>query len=913
MTARENSTVAETRHHNLCTGCGCCAGICPQHSITLQKDRYGIHLEPIIEEKTCLQCGLCISVCPGTGWDAGIRFPGTSDGKSVRHLGTVTGCFMGISLDDTIRSNAASGGIVAELLVYLLEKKYVDGVIVSRMKPGSALETETFIAKTRQEIISSQKSVYCPVPAGKILSEIIRQDGKYAFVGLPCHIAGLKKAQMMNEVLTERIIYTIGLFCSRTPTYRATENLLKNIGVRKEDLHAIEYRGRGHPGKLRVVLKDGSEKLVDHLDPRYWGYTFQYFYKPVRCWLCHDHSAMLADVSCGDSWIHKSPVLQDGRGTSIIVVRTPFMMEHLSQMEKEKRICLDTLQEKEVADSQNLYEKSDIRPRIRIMRLLKRAVPDNKPVLRGKESVLAIIPASLELINIRISDARVFPDIIQPYINVSYAFHRVLHNTVWKNLKRKTRRLWNAGKRYIGFLRVERMKPANPGKDRVKVIVMGGFGWKDIGDEAMPYCFIRNLRNKIPDLEILMLSPHPDQTMHYHHENAIQDPGFLSCGRNAKISRKIKVFLTTSLFLTGACLQRHGLCLKLWPGARRILDEMDRAALLFNNGGGNLNSIIPSELYKKCTLYWTAWILKKPVILSGQTIGPFYYRLDRWYAGFCLNHVDFISFRDKDVSQDCVRQIGVTRPFMIDAADDAMTLPKISSERALELLKSEAPEIWMNSGKQRCVVMNFKGSMSLFQAEHETMEENSVIQTVAHMSDFLIETFGVRIFYLPTDYSDGVDDRVFHRRIVQHMHCREDVFCIEKEYDAGCLKGLISLADYAIGSRYHFCVFAASEKIPFFGMATGVYQKTKLKGLADLCGTPQGFFANDISRENSELLRESLVQFFNDIDIIRSTLSSNIPVLMEKSLAGVKKAEEIIGKTITENNGGSPVSIEDRS
>jgi coenzyme F420-reducing hydrogenase beta subunit/polysaccharide pyruvyl transferase WcaK-like protein len=883
-------SISSIPQSHLCISCGSCVGICPKGCISLEINHSGTLLEPKVNELQCIHCGLCTSVCPGAGWDAEGLTPNTHIGEPVNYLGQVVSCYIGCSLDERIRMNSASGGIVTELLIYLLENGCVDGVIVSRMKKGSPLETETFIARTKAEIISSQKSIYCPVPAGKILSDILTENGKFAFVGLPCHIAGLKKAQRINKLLAERIVITIGLFCSRTPNYKATENLLKNVDANKDQVHTLEYRGRGHPGKLRIVLRDGSEIFVDHLDNRYWGYAFLYFFKPIRCWLCHDHSTMLADVSCGDNWIGKDPFKHDQKGSSILVVRTQFVESILSQMRETQKILLKRVSAQEIVDSQNLKKKSSLMPRAYLMRLLKKKVPTNSPLVDDQVNIMNFLASLFEYITIHISNSGTNNSVMNCYIHFSYMIYKLKHNSILK----KGSRLVDIMKGGINALKTEKLDIQECEKYRNKIIIIGGFGWKDIGDEAMPHGVIHNLRKRLKNLDIVMLSPDPEFTELFHKERSIQDANFLSIGRNLNLFGKLKVFCATSLFIFGAYMQKHNVRLKLWPNARRILDEISSTTLLFNNGGGNLNSIMPEELYKKCSLYWAAKILKKPVIISGQTIGPFYHWFDKIYAKFCLNQVDFISFRDKSTSYNRLQDIGVTKPIMIDAADDAMTIPKVSRKKAIELLMSEAPDEWLESDAQNCVVMNLKGSMSLFQVSNQKMQDDSIIKVMAQISDALIEKLNSKIFYLPTDYSEGVDDRVLHQQICSQMKHKEKVFCIDNEYDDSALKGLVSLADYAIGSRYHFCVFAASENIPFLGIAHGIYQKTKLKGLADLCGTPQCYFSEDISLENYEAIWSAVVQLIEDSGTIKETFSHTVPILKEKSLLGVKKAEDIV-------------------
>lgn len=73
---------------------------------------------------------------------------------------------------------------------------------------------------------------------------------------------------------------------------------------------------------------------------------------------------------------------------------------------------------------------------------------------------------------------------------------------------------------------------------------------------------------------------------------------------------------------------------------------------------------------------------------------------------------------------------------------------------------------------------------------------------------------------------------------------------IDKEFPDTVLKSLITQADMAIGARYHFCVFAASELVPFLGMASGIYERTKLEGLANLCKMPECHFPQDMQKSS---------------------------------------------------------------
>ena len=216
-------------------------------------------------------------------------------------LGNHEACYVAHSTDEKLRYNASSGGMVTQILIHLIDKGIVDGALVTRMNPEKPLEPEPFIARTPEDIIEAAGSKYCPVPANIALREILREPGKYAVVGLPCHIQGIRKAEMINRKLRERIVYHLGIVCNHTPSFMATEFLLKRLGVRREEVTGIRYRGDGWPGSLKVETVSGDILLL----PEYWGSGFGQLFKPSRCRRCCDHMAELSDMSFADPWLQE--------------------------------------------------------------------------------------------------------------------------------------------------------------------------------------------------------------------------------------------------------------------------------------------------------------------------------------------------------------------------------------------------------------------------------------------------------------------------------------------------------------------------------------------------------------------------------------------------------------------------------
>jgi len=109
-------------------------------------------------------------------------------------------------------------------LLSLLNEKIIDGALVTRMGRDDPLKPEAFIATTKDELIDAIGSKYCPVPANVALNEILNSNfKKFAVVGLPCHIHGLRKAERLKKELREKIALHIGLFCSYGITFLTTQ------------------------------------------------------------------------------------------------------------------------------------------------------------------------------------------------------------------------------------------------------------------------------------------------------------------------------------------------------------------------------------------------------------------------------------------------------------------------------------------------------------------------------------------------------------------------------------------------------------------------------------------------------------------------------------------------------------------
>src|SRR3989304_4947611 len=137
----------------------------------------------------CTRSGTCVAVCPEKALSIGKDF--------YPELDTEKG---------------TEGGVIAGLLWDLLNRKVVDGCIVTRMNPQKPYYGEVFIARTYEELLQSQQSKYIVIPVNSILKEIQDLPGNYAMAALPCQIHGIRLMQKLEHPVVKKIEGVIGLF-----------------------------------------------------------------------------------------------------------------------------------------------------------------------------------------------------------------------------------------------------------------------------------------------------------------------------------------------------------------------------------------------------------------------------------------------------------------------------------------------------------------------------------------------------------------------------------------------------------------------------------------------------------------------------------------------------------------------------
>lgn len=351
----------------LCMGCGACVAACPENNIRLI-DIADKGLRPVVNLEKCQQCGECVKVCPGIELSHQ-PFNSQTICELRQAWGPVLEVWEGYATDPEIRFKGSSGGVTTALAMFCLEKENITGVLHIGAKPDAPLQNVPVFSKSRKELLACTGSRYSPAAPCEKLNWIREAKSPYVFIGKPCDVVALRKSQVVNSGLDNKVGLAISIFCAGTPTTNGTYSLLESLGVKPEETEELRYRGCGWPGMTAIKIKgtDGEQCQMTYEES--WGNILSH-YSQFRCRLCPDSTGEFADVSCGDPWYRE--IEADEPGRSLVLVRTERGRVILQRAMEARYVELERVQPEIVAASQKalLSKRQNLFGRLLAMRMM---------------------------------------------------------------------------------------------------------------------------------------------------------------------------------------------------------------------------------------------------------------------------------------------------------------------------------------------------------------------------------------------------------------------------------------------------------------------------------------------------------------------------------------------------------------
>ena len=294
--------IKEVHDRGICQECGGCASFCSSadYNIIGFKDQYSP--PEYINKDKCLECGICYYICPQTHvLDDNLNITYKFSEFSSMLIGHYENIYTCQATDKEFLEYGTDGGVVNSIINYLIEKKMVDGAIVSRT--DSPFSREATFADNKPDLIRASGA---KLDISTQLDEIQKfstythsipklnhyKFKKLAVVGTPCQLYTIRCMQDLGVTPSENIEICLGLFCYENFFFEKSqiEKFEKDFNIKFTDIKKINI-------KEDVILKlkdDGiGEKLV-HIP---FNHLINYM-RPA-CNACNDFTNIYADISFG--------------------------------------------------------------------------------------------------------------------------------------------------------------------------------------------------------------------------------------------------------------------------------------------------------------------------------------------------------------------------------------------------------------------------------------------------------------------------------------------------------------------------------------------------------------------------------------------------------------------------------------
>jgi polysaccharide pyruvyl transferase WcaK-like protein len=417
------------------------------------------------------------------------------------------------------------------------------------------------------------------------------------------------------------------------------------------------------------------------------------------------------------------------------------------------------------------------------------------------------------------------------------------------------------------------------------VLIAGGYGYGNIGDEAQLAANIQHWKKAAPHARITVLTPDVPYTQRTHPQVSAElaprtaffgwkDKSYFG---NEKLFKKL-FFPAAVLLLFNARLMRAGLpVFGITARQARLLDELWNADVLFLSGGGYLTGMTLSRLWDHMLLLRLADLLGVPSILSGQTIGVFKDRTSKSLSRWGLKKARRIYLRDPEDSAAALQQIGVPPAKVKSTFDDALyykvsskVIPRVVSKN--DCFSFTKPYIAVN--------VHYWGQ--------SPASSRDIMRHIAGSLDSIITAHDLQVAFIPMSRSD---EAAIHE-VAQLMQKPSAI--IDHGYDIDAAIDTIRSAAFCLTMKHHPIIFAMGGGVPTIAMAFDDYYFHKNRGALKIFALENCLIYCAPEQLGAEII-EKMRYLFDNQQEIRKKITETYSALEPR-------AGEVIYAWLQENN-----------
>jgi polysaccharide pyruvyl transferase WcaK-like protein len=236
-------------------------------------------------------------------------------------------------------------------------------------------------------------------------------------------------------------------------------------------------------------------------------------------------------------------------------------------------------------------------------------------------------------------------------------------------------------------------------------------------------------------------------------------------------------------------------------------------------GGGNLTDIFCDTLFEKCCLIQTFANQGKPILLTGQQLGPVTSPLLKNALARTLRKATFVGLREPvDSVRFCTEAKLDPNKFAVMGDDSFGSHPGNDLEATHLLAK-------MGVTPGQFLAVNVR--IGSYAPEHAVQ-----MQKIAAIVRELATHFQMPVVVVPIWLDPIEGDIPSGTQLAEALDLKDVRVMTDDALTPGLVKKVLGMAFGAIGVSYHFCTFALSEGVPAICIYDGAYYSQKGRGLS---------------------------------------------------------------------------------
>lgn len=249
----------------------------------------------------------------------------------------MTQTFIGYANNEEIRYSSSSGGIITSIIKFLFDTGKIDSFLGCRYNiTQHCYEPHIIHSFKEYELVGSvYQEMDLIAYLKKHLSEL---DKSVLIVCSPCLVRAFRSILNRNNIKSIIIDY----FCSGQTTLEGTYCYYRFLGIQKENVRNIRYRGNGWPNGIEIVLKSGEIiKKANYSEPWETIHRSELF-RPKRCCYCKRVQSNDADISVGDPWLKKY-IDTDTIGRSLFLTHSTLGQRVVEELSNKGDIIIESV------------------------------------------------------------------------------------------------------------------------------------------------------------------------------------------------------------------------------------------------------------------------------------------------------------------------------------------------------------------------------------------------------------------------------------------------------------------------------------------------------------------------------------------------------------------------------------------